>query len=290
MKLDRSAVGNIGEEHMKLNTTETKRGAIMQIPPDSRRKSAQNTVESRRKLFQTVLAFGLVAVKPDFATANDQIVTPSVQGHGDPGPNWVPKSLEQRVAGAAFIFIGVPTRFRYVPDDAYRKYRMAHKSDPKYLRLQTEGASHAAFREYFDANPGDPTEFRLRDEHEKIEGSEITFLEFDVERVVLKRGPPSNPEMGTTGKRLYFGLGGEFRKGTADGNRMRAPWVPYLGKRVILLSEAYTPHSNSIRLPFPEQTLAAGPHSLDWLPILLSELPQVTAIATRLGFVRMDKP
>jgi hypothetical protein len=280
---------------MKLNKTETTRGDISpksfgKMNLDCTLKNPENSVESRRKIFQTVLVLGLAAVEPGFAMANDQTAVPSVQGHGDPGPNWTPKSLEQRIAGSAFIFIGVPTRFRYVPDDAYKKYRMAHKSDPKYLRLQTESASHAAFREYFDANPGDPTEFRLRDEHEKIEGSEITFLEFDVERVVFKSGPPSNPEMGTKGKRLYFKLGGEFRKGTTEGDRLREPWTPYLGKRVILLSEGYTPNSKSIRLPFPEQALAAGPHLLDWLPIPHSELSQVTAIATRLGFLRVDKP
>ena len=248
------------------------------------------TPNTRRALLLTTLALGLAAVKPGFVMANDQPIVPSVQSHGDPAPIWVPKSLEQRITGAAFIFIGVPTRFRYVPDDAHRKYRQAHNADPEYLRLQKEDASHAAFRKYFDANPGDPTEFRLVDENETIEGSEITFLEFDVERVLFKSGPPSNPDMGTKGKRLYFLLGGKFRKGTTEGDRMRAPWMPYLGKQVILLSEGYTPHSWSIRLPFPEQTLAAGPHLLERFPIPISALPQVAAIATRLGFVRVDKP
>lgn len=246
---------------------------------------------SRRSVLYKVFAVVIAGLQPCLVTATEKPEIPSVQGHIDPAPNWVPKSLEQRIAGASFIFIGVPTRFRYLPDDAYKKFRLGHDFDPEYLRLQkNETASHADFRKYFDANPGDPVEFRLHDEWEKIEGTEIPYLEFDLEHVIFKRGPPSNPDMGTNGKRLYFRLGGEFRMGTPDGDRMRGPWTPYFGKRVILLSEGYTPSRSSIRMPFSEQTLAAGPHFLDRFPILLSELPQVISIANRLGFVSLAKP
>lgn len=261
-----------------------------QMNPDSRLENTESTVESRRKLFQTVLAFGLAAVKPDFVVANDQLAVPSVQGHIDPAPNWVPKSLEQRISGAAFIFIGVPTRFRYVSDKAFKKFYEVRDSDPLYLSLKGPNESYAELRKYYDSRPGDVFEFRLHDESETIEGSELTFLEFDLERVIFRRGPPATPDMGTSAKRLYFRLGGKFRMGTREGDRMRGPWMPHLGKRVVLLSEGYLPFGDAIRMPFPEQTLATGPHLLDRLPIPIGELPQVVSIAKRLGYVGVEKP
>jgi hypothetical protein len=233
-----------------------------------------NKREFNRVLLKSALTLGGASIEPALVMASSP-----------PGPP--PETLEERIERRAqFILVGTPRRFLYVPDSSYANYSIARRSDLDYKRLNESNASEESYQKYYEQRPVDASAFRLREEGEKIAGLAIAFLEFELERVLFKRGEPSRSQMGILSKRLFFRLGRRLE----PDSEYRKAWETYLGKKVILLSAGMRSSRSDTYIPYPYAVhdLIAGNHFLDVLPISLSELSKVSGIAQRFGFV--DKP
>lgn len=253
---------------------------ILATPTEDNTKTS-NPAETRRELLHSGLALGLTSLTPRWALANS------------PANNQPPQTLEKRLSNTSFVLVGVLTKLMHVPNSAYATYFKTREKDPEYIRLEKEGGSEEDYRKYYEAHPVDADAFRLREDHEEIEGQAITFVECDIKKILFKRGLPSHPKMGTTGKRIYIQIGGDYRAGIGYMDKYRSPWLAFLGKKMILLSDG-APYlfrnSSYIPFPYPVQWLTSGNHILDRFPIPFTELSKVIEIATQLGFIRIDKP
>lgn len=242
-----------------------------QIKDEQQLDRSTNSTASRRAILRTVSALGLAAIEPGLVMATS------------PLPNNPPLTLEQRIERtAAFIFTGTFRRFLYVPEEAYKNYLDTRRIDPDYLRLEKNSATEDDYRRYGESRPVDTEAFRLRPESE-ISGAAMTFLEFEIEKVLFMKASPVIQRMGIPKEHVYFDFGSRDQ-----GKRQKIPdWQQYLGKPVIMFSRG-TNSFTHIPHPYPVHFLAGGGHSLDVLPLPMSDLSKVTEIAQRLGMVRVD--
>ena len=231
-----------------------------------------NTSKTRRAILRTAGALGLASIEPGLVMASS------------PPPSNPPLTLEQRIERtAAFIFTGTFRRFLYVPEEAYKNYLGARRVDADYLRLENYSATEDDYRRYYESRPVDTEAFRLRPEGE-ISGGAMTFLEFEINKVLFVKANPVIQRMGIPKEHVYFSFGSRNQ-----AKRQVIPdWQQYLGKPVIMFSSG-TNSPVYIPYPYSVHSLPGGGHSLDVLPLPLSDLSKVTEIAQRLGMARVDK-
>lgn len=208
------------------------------------------------------------------------------QLHVDPMPIWEPKTLERRIKESSFILIGTPVRFRFIPEEAYKKHYSRIKNTPEYLKLEKEKAPFEDFQKYFDANPGSLKDFRFYDDP-FVKDDVRAFLEFKIYKIMFKQ-QFINRKIDVVDKIIYFPIRFEYR---SDGTNDIKGWNRHLGKKVIVLSEGYSPtDGTSIRMPFLQHRLVEGYHPLDKLPISINEISSVKNIAKSLGYSEIDLP